>query len=273
MPWNAFICHASEDKDSFVRPLAEELIKRGIEIWYDEFTLRVGDSLRRSIDRGLAESDYGIVVLSPNFFLRKWPQDELDGLVARESIADQKVILPIWHEISSDEVTKYSPTLADKIASKSSDGIQCVVEHLLRVIRPELTSNAWSVPPAQKDTRNASWEDPLAPLTLNNLISYSRSKDPETDWNIHSPAHYNVLRRLHVNTMAQLIEAVENTEARKSLARIYQRLLGREPDWAGIFAYQPWIYLEGARGRELVEQAVLASDEYRRRRKLVPPGT
>jgi len=268
MPWNAFICHASEDKESLVRPLAEKLIKRGLRIWYDEFTLRVGDSLRRSIDRGLAESDYGIVVLSPNFFLKKWPQDELDGLVARESITDRKVILPIWHNISRDEVARYSLTVADRIALKSSDGIPYVVEHLLGVIRPELTTNASPVRPAQKDARSASWEDPLAPLTLNNLVSYARSKDPGIDWNIHSPAHYGGLRRLHVNTMAQLLEAVEDTESRKSLTKIYQRLLDREPDWAGIFAYQPWIYLEGARGRELVEQAVLASDEYRRKRKL-----
>lgn len=71
MTWDAFICHASEDKESFVRPLAEELSRRGLRIWYDEFTLKVGDSLRKSIDRGLAESDYGIVVLSPNFFQKK----------------------------------------------------------------------------------------------------------------------------------------------------------------------------------------------------------
>jgi hypothetical protein len=268
MPWNAFICHASEDKESFVRPLAEELIKRGIKIWYDEFTLRVGDSLRRSIGRGLAESDYGIVVLSPSFFLKKWPQDELDGLVARENITDRKVILPIQHEISSDEVARYSPTLADRFALKSSEGIPFIVEHLLSVIRPELTANASLVRPAHEDAQGASWGDPLAPLTLNNLISYARSKNPGIDWDIHSPAHYGGLRRLRVNTMAQLVEAVEDKESRKSLTKIYQRLLGREPDWAGIFAHQPWIYLEGARGRELVEQAVLASDEYRRKRKL-----
>jgi len=266
MPWDAFICHASEDKESFVRPLAEELIKKGLRIWYDEFTLRVGDSLRRSIDRGLVESDYGIVVLSPNFFLKKWPQDELDGLAARESITDRRVILPIWHEISSHEVARYSPTLADRYASKSSDGIPCVVDNLLEVIRPELAATASPVHPPQKDARGASWEDPLAPLTFNNLVSYARSKDSGIDWNVHSPGHYNGLRILHVNIMAQLVEAVEDTEARKSLTNIYQRLLGREPDWAGIFAYQPWIYLEGARGRELVEQAVLASNEYRRKR-------
>src|ERR1051325_3140270 len=75
--YDAFICHASEDKDDLVRPLAEGLMKLGHKIWYDEFQLRVGDSLRRSIDKGLARSRFGIVVLSPSFFAKNWPQYEL----------------------------------------------------------------------------------------------------------------------------------------------------------------------------------------------------
>jgi hypothetical protein len=47
---------------------------------FDEFTLSVGDRLRRSIDRGLANCRYGIVILSPMFFGKEWPQRELDGL-------------------------------------------------------------------------------------------------------------------------------------------------------------------------------------------------
>ena len=70
MEWDVFISHASEDKEGFVRPLAKSLRQRGLRVWYDEFTLKVGDSLRRSIDRGLARSRYGVVVISPNF-LRK----------------------------------------------------------------------------------------------------------------------------------------------------------------------------------------------------------
>jgi hypothetical protein len=85
MDWDVFISHACEDKESFVRPLAEALRARGLRVWYDEFTITVGDSLRRSIDRGLANSRYGIVVLSPNFFAKDWPQKELDGLAARDS--------------------------------------------------------------------------------------------------------------------------------------------------------------------------------------------
>ena len=72
--------------------------------------LKVGDSLRRSIDRGLANSKYGVVVLSSAFFAKNWPQYELDGMVARE-MNGVKVVLPIWHKVSKDEVLSYSPTL------------------------------------------------------------------------------------------------------------------------------------------------------------------
>ena len=91
--YDAFISHASEDKD-LVRPLATILREMGFAIWYDEFELRVGDSLRRSIDRGLAGSRVGVVVLSPAFFAKNWPQYELDGLVVKENAAG-KVILPL----------------------------------------------------------------------------------------------------------------------------------------------------------------------------------
>jgi hypothetical protein len=113
--YDAFISHASEDKDDLVRPLADALKVMGHSIWYDETELRVGDSLRRSIDHGLSRSRFGIVVLSPNFFAKNWPQYELDGLVAKE-VAGGKVILPVWHRVSKDEVLKYSPTLADRVA-------------------------------------------------------------------------------------------------------------------------------------------------------------
>jgi TIR domain len=87
-------------------------------VWYDEFELRVGDSLRQSIDKGLVNSRFGIVVLSPAFFAKNWPQYELSGLVARE-MDGHKVILPIWHDVDREDVLAYSPTLADKVALSS----------------------------------------------------------------------------------------------------------------------------------------------------------
>lgn len=112
---DVFISHASEDKDSLVRPLAKELSSLGFDVWYDETTLKVGDSLRDKIDKGLVASRYGVVVLSEAFFAKNWPQYELNGLVAKE-MHGGKVILPIWHKVSKDEVLQFSPTLADKVA-------------------------------------------------------------------------------------------------------------------------------------------------------------
>ena len=134
MVWDVFISHASEDKDSFVRPLAQELSRRGLKVWYDEFTFKLGDSLRQSIDRGLAESRFGIVVLSPNFFAKEWPQRELDGLTARE-ISTGKIILPVWHNINREEIEHYSPVLADRLGVSTSHGLDRVITDVVRAIQ------------------------------------------------------------------------------------------------------------------------------------------
>jgi len=113
--YDFFISHATEDKESLVRPLAELLIKNGYNVWYDEFQLQIGDSLRKKIDEGLKFSKYGIAILSRDFFRKNWTEYELNGLVARE-MNGVKVILPIWHNVTRDEVLSFSPTLADKVA-------------------------------------------------------------------------------------------------------------------------------------------------------------
>lgn len=132
MLYDVFICHASEDKDSFVRPLAEALKNSHLEVWYDEFSLLIGDSLRESIDKGLSKSRYGIVVLSPAFFTKKWPIRELNGLVAREMSGENSVILPVWHNISAKQIIEFSPPLADRKAVDSKNGIESVCSELLK---------------------------------------------------------------------------------------------------------------------------------------------
>lgn len=116
---DVFISHASEDKDAVVRPLAAALIAEGLNVWYDEFELRIGDSLRRKIDQGLANSLVGLVVLSHSFIAKGWTNYELDGIVTR-SVSGEQVLLPIWHNISKQEVVSYSPSLADKVARSTA---------------------------------------------------------------------------------------------------------------------------------------------------------
>ncbi len=129
--FDVFISHASEDKDSFVEPLAQALKKEGISVWYDNFQLKWGDKLRESIDKGLRNSKYGVVVLSRSFLTgKKWTEHELDGLFAREDL-DRKIILPIWHDISREDILKYSPSLADRLAKRSGeDEITSIVQEL-----------------------------------------------------------------------------------------------------------------------------------------------
>jgi len=110
--YDVFVCHASEDKERIVRPLCNSLSNLGMRVWYDEFQLQIGDSLRESIDEGLAQSRYGIVVLSPDFFEKNWTQYELNGLVQKD--IDEKTILPIKYNISIDEIKNHSPPLSDK---------------------------------------------------------------------------------------------------------------------------------------------------------------
>lgn len=117
--WDVFISHASEDKAAVAEPLADELRSLGLKVWLDKTELRIGDSLRRKIDHGLAHSTFGVVVLSKSFFAKGWPQYELDGIIGMSVNGEQRM-LPIWHEISRDEIVRQSPSLADKIARNTA---------------------------------------------------------------------------------------------------------------------------------------------------------
>ena len=132
---DVFISHASEDKDEVVRPLAEALRTGGLDVWYDEFTLKIGDSLRRKVDRGLSNSRFGVVVLSQAFFGKGWPEYELDGLVSR-SVSGEQVLLPVWHNVSKREVMHYSSSLADKLArSTGTHTVEEIAAEIIEVIR------------------------------------------------------------------------------------------------------------------------------------------
>ena len=132
---DVFISHASEDKEEFVRPLANALIHEGLKVWFDEMTLRIGDSLRQKIDKGLANSRVGLVVLSPSFIDKGWTNYELDGIVTR-SVSGEQILLPIWHKITKQQVIDFSPSLADKVArSTATRTIEEIAGEIAELIR------------------------------------------------------------------------------------------------------------------------------------------
>ena len=146
--WDVFISYATEDKETVAGPLAEALRTQGVSVWYDQFELRIGQSLRRSIDSGIAQSRYGLVILSKPYFEKDWPQHELDGLVAKTNSDKQHILLPIWHEISRGEVIKHSAPLADRVALLTAD---CEIDEIADKIASVVVGG--QVPSAGADTK------------------------------------------------------------------------------------------------------------------------
>ena len=128
--WDVFISHASEDKP-FVSQLADGLTNKGVRVWYDKDVLMVGNSLRKTIDEGLGQSEYGVVVLSKSFFAKSWTLKELDALTALGT-----AIFPILHGIDPHYLQKQSPLLAGLKAIDSKDGVPRTVERLFQALRP-----------------------------------------------------------------------------------------------------------------------------------------
>ena len=132
----AFISHDSRDKDEVVRELAQELSRLMCPVWYDEYSLRVGASLRQSIEAGLKETKNCIVVLSPNFLSNEgWGKAEFDSVFTREIVEKKNVMLPVWHNVTVEQVYEYSPRLADKVGLNTNIGIKELARKLSNEIK------------------------------------------------------------------------------------------------------------------------------------------
>ena len=105
-----FVSYAGEDRELVVRPLVDALSQFGLRVWWDQFELTVGDSLLRTINRGLVSSRYGVVIVSRAFLEKRWPEYELIGLTARE-MTGSKVVLPVWYGIVASDVLAYEPDM------------------------------------------------------------------------------------------------------------------------------------------------------------------
>jgi TIR domain len=133
--FDAFISHASEDKEKFVDALAKGLESLGLKIWYDTAEVRLGDNLIGSIGAGLRKSRFCIVVLSPNFFAKHWPQAEMTSALNEEFGDGHTRVLPIWLDVDKAAVQLGAPMLAQKLAVSAKGGLPAVLSSLLIAIK------------------------------------------------------------------------------------------------------------------------------------------
>lgn len=113
----AFISHDWNDKDEIAKPIAMELQRLLCPVWYDEFSLNVGNNLRDSIEKGLKECKKCILVISPNFISNEgWTKTEFDSIFTRQILENQKLVLPVWYNVTKQQVYEYSPSLLNIFA-------------------------------------------------------------------------------------------------------------------------------------------------------------
>ncbi len=130
----AFISHDSRDKEVLVSDLALKLTQRFCPVWYDDFSLGVGDNLRKSIEKGLRETKYCILVLSPNFLNNKgWGEAEFESIFAKNIDSDENLILPIWHNVNKNQVKEFCLSLSNIVALMSDDPL--LVDKLISKIK------------------------------------------------------------------------------------------------------------------------------------------
>lgn len=118
--YDVFVSHATEDKESFADEFVDILQQKyNLKVWYDAVSIKWGDSIRAEIDKGLKKSKFGVVILSRSYISKYWTNYELEGLFQREYNGG-KLILPIWHNITKQEVQQFSPSLAGKMAMSTA---------------------------------------------------------------------------------------------------------------------------------------------------------
>jgi hypothetical protein len=114
----AFVSHDSRDKDEIARPLAEGLMKMGFPVWFDEYSLKPGDRLRESIEKGMKECKKCILILTKNFLSNSgWTATEFNTIFTREIIEEKPLVVPVWFGVSKQEVFDYSPSLLNVLGA------------------------------------------------------------------------------------------------------------------------------------------------------------
>ena len=111
--YDVFISHANKDKEELIEELFQSLSKLGIKIFYDKETLEWGDNWKEKILNGTKKAEFAIIVISENFFDREWTERELAEFLNRQNRNGQKLILPIVHNITMQQLQEKYPNVAD----------------------------------------------------------------------------------------------------------------------------------------------------------------
>lgn len=109
---DVFLCHAWDDRKGAAKELHDLLESRGVSVWFSEKDVVLGTSLLREIDKGLAKSRVGIVLVTPSLLSRLRAESiadkELSALLARD------LLVPVVHQTTYEALREVSPLLGSR---------------------------------------------------------------------------------------------------------------------------------------------------------------
>ncbi|MCD8801537.1 TIR domain-containing protein [Mammaliicoccus sciuri] len=133
--YDVFLSHSNLDKEEYVSELSDKLTNKGLKVFEDEKVFEIGQSQTQMMNMGILNSRFVVVFLSRNFIESGWSKYEFISFLNREINEKNIIILPIWHDISIEEVREYNPYLVDKHAlSTSKYTIDEMVEKINSVV-------------------------------------------------------------------------------------------------------------------------------------------
>lgn len=147
-----FLGHASEDKDAIAKPLYHAL-KDEFDVWYDQARIGLEDSFCKKITEGIRECDFGVVIFSPQLFQKRWTNEEMDRLVSLQR-NHRKVILPIVHDMTSNDLADKLPILTAKKAISSTEGIRAIAAAIRAAVGTDQQNKYFDKEPLNKTFRD-----------------------------------------------------------------------------------------------------------------------
>jgi hypothetical protein len=131
---DVFLSHTGESEDVEVSAaLRDELVARGLDVWFDGAELQLGVSLMRQIDRGIAKARCGVVLVTPALLAgRTWTEREIGALVS-----SGRRVIPVLDGVTYEELAGYSPILVDLVGLETETlGLAGIAESVAKALQP-----------------------------------------------------------------------------------------------------------------------------------------
>jgi hypothetical protein len=149
--FDIFLSYAHEDKADVALPLAQHLRDLGFSVWIDESEINVGANIGDRIERALASSDFGVVLLSRHYLKKSWTLRELAALLAKER--RDTVILPICHGILMKDLHGENSVLLNRFAASTEQGLRTTAEQIGTAISRLRSESGESKPDLEEPQR------------------------------------------------------------------------------------------------------------------------